>query len=153
MPVTAEVKTILDLLASFEGPPIDEATPDELRANYMAMSMAATKADLASVEDRVAPGPAGDIPVRVYVPVGAEAGPRPVLVYFHLGGAQRGHGGVGGLPLGARTPIPRPAGRLRGGRGMGGGVGFRAVDRPGPAGGRRRLGGRQPGRGGGHPVA
>ena len=86
MPVTAEVKTILDLLASFEGPPIDEATPDELRANYMAMSMAATKADLASVEDRVAPGPAGDIPVRVYVPVGAEAGPRPVLVYFHGGG-------------------------------------------------------------------
>ena len=62
MPVTAEVKTILDLLASFEGPPIDEATPDELRANYMAMSMAATKPDLASVGARVAPGPAGDIP-------------------------------------------------------------------------------------------
>jgi acetyl esterase/lipase len=88
MPVTAEVKTILELLAAMEGPPIEEITPDEMRANYAAMAAAATKADLASVEDRLAPGPAGDIPVRVYVPHGASdaAGPGPVLVYFHGGG-------------------------------------------------------------------
>jgi acetyl esterase/lipase len=89
MPVTAEVKTILDLLAAMEGPPLEEVTPDELRANYAAMSTAATKADLASVEDLVVPGPAGDIPVRVYVPEGAgasAAAPGPVLIYFHGGG-------------------------------------------------------------------
>ena len=86
MPVTAEVKTILDLLAAFEGPPIDQITPGEMRANYGAMSAAATKADMASVVDRMAPGPAGDIPVRVYVPAADEAEPRPVLVYFHGGG-------------------------------------------------------------------
>src|SRR5262245_6710860 len=88
MPVTAEVKTILDLLAAIEGPPIEEVTPDELRANYAAMSMAATKADLASVEDRMVPGPGGDIPVRLYVPEGSSDGgaPSPVLVYFHGGG-------------------------------------------------------------------
>ena len=88
MPVTAEVKTILDLLAAIEGPPLEEVTPDELRANYAAMSMAATKADLASVEDRMVPGPGGDIPVRVYVPEGSSDGgaPSPVLVYFHGGG-------------------------------------------------------------------
>ena len=88
MPVTAEVKTILELLAAIEGPPLEEVTPDELRANYAAMSMAATKADLASVEDRMVPGPGGDIPVRVYVPEGSSDGgaPSPVLVYFHGGG-------------------------------------------------------------------
>jgi acetyl esterase len=86
MPVTAEVKTILDLLAAMEAPPIEEVTPDEMRVQYEAMSLAATKADLASVEDRVVPGPAGDVPVRVYVPSGSETGTRPVLVYFHGGG-------------------------------------------------------------------
>ena len=40
---------------------------------------------MASVTDRTIPGPAGDIPVRVYVPTD-EPGPRPVLVYFHGGG-------------------------------------------------------------------
>jgi acetyl esterase len=70
-----------------EGPPIEELTPDEMRANYAAMSVAATKADVASVEDRMVPGPAGDIPVRLYIPEGAAAaGPGPVLVYFHGGG-------------------------------------------------------------------
>ncbi|MCP1471716.1 acetyl esterase [Sphingobium sp. OAS761] len=39
---------------------------------------------LASVEDRVVPGPAGEIGVRVYTPEGA--GPFPVIVYFHGGG-------------------------------------------------------------------
>jgi acetyl esterase len=36
------------------------------------------------VEARAVPGPAGDIPVRVYRP--AAGGPVPVLVYFHGGG-------------------------------------------------------------------
>jgi len=36
-----------------------------------------------TVSDRVIPGPAGDLPVRVYRPDGA---PRPVFVYLHGGG-------------------------------------------------------------------
>jgi acetyl esterase len=39
---------------------------------------------LTSVVDRRLPGPAGDIPVRVYRPVAD--GPLPVLVFFHGGG-------------------------------------------------------------------
>ena len=38
------------------------------------------------MRDRAIPGPAGDIPVRVYRPAGAAAGPRPLIVYFHGGG-------------------------------------------------------------------
>jgi len=37
-----------------------------------------------AVEDRVVPGPHGDVPVRIYWP--ATDGPRPGIVYFHGGG-------------------------------------------------------------------
>jgi acetyl esterase len=39
---------------------------------------------VAHIEDRVIPGPTGDIPVRLYTPEGV--GPFPVLVFFHGGG-------------------------------------------------------------------
>ena len=39
---------------------------------------------VAGVEDRMLPGPGGEIPARTYVPFGKE--PFPVLVYFHGGG-------------------------------------------------------------------
>ena len=39
---------------------------------------------LAAIEDTTVPGPAGDLPVRIYRPQGA--GPLPVIVYFHGGG-------------------------------------------------------------------
>ena len=41
---------------------------------------------VARVEDRAIPGPAGDIPVRIYWPSGAAAGPLPGVVFFHGGG-------------------------------------------------------------------
>jgi acetyl esterase/lipase len=40
-----------------------------------------------AVTDRRVPGPAGEIPVRVYHPAGAgETADRPLVVYFHGGG-------------------------------------------------------------------
>jgi acetyl esterase len=39
-----------------------------------------------AVNNRAIPGPAGDIPVRVYTPAGAPAGTRPLVVYYHGGG-------------------------------------------------------------------
>ncbi len=39
---------------------------------------------VARIEEMCAPGPAHDIPVRVYAPAGE--GPFPALVYFHGGG-------------------------------------------------------------------
>ena len=38
------------------------------------------------VTDRSMPGPAGQIPVRVYQPAAGESGDRPLVVYFHGGG-------------------------------------------------------------------
>ena len=85
MPVTSEVQAILDFIAAAGEVPREQLTPTELRESYSLMSATGTKAEMASVADRAAPGPAGDIPVRVYVPT-SEPGPRPVLVYFHGGG-------------------------------------------------------------------
>lgn len=41
---------------------------------------------VAAVEDRLLPGPGGELRVRVYTPAGAASGPLPALVYFHSGG-------------------------------------------------------------------
>src|SRR5205823_14027224 len=43
---------------------------------------------VARVEDRMIPGPAGEIPTRIYTPQGG--GPFPGLVFFHTGGWQAG---------------------------------------------------------------
>jgi acetyl esterase len=85
MPVTPEVRTVLDALDALGSPPIEEQTPEQVREAYSQFSELGSKAEMASVTDRTFPGPAGDVPVRVYVPT-AEPGPRPVLVYLHGGG-------------------------------------------------------------------
>jgi acetyl esterase len=85
MAVTPEVRTVLDALAALGSPPIEEQTPQQVREAYGQFSALGSRAEMASVTDRSCPGPAGDVPVRVYVPA-AEPGPRPVLVYFHGGG-------------------------------------------------------------------
>jgi acetyl esterase len=84
MPVTPEVQTILDLINAAEVPR-HELSPTVLREQYLLLNMAASKLDMASVRDLTFPGPAGDVPLRVYVPT-SEPGPRPALVYFHGGG-------------------------------------------------------------------
>ena len=50
----------------------------------MARAALSEKPEVTNVEDRAIPGPAGDIPVRIYTPAG-EA-PYPILVYYHGGG-------------------------------------------------------------------
>jgi acetyl esterase len=85
MAVTSEVRSLLDAVAALGSPPIDEQTPQQVREVYGQFSALAGRAEMVSVTDRTFPGPAGDVPVRVYVPT-AEPGPRPVLVYFHGGG-------------------------------------------------------------------
>jgi acetyl esterase len=85
MAVTPEVRTILDVLAALDSPPIEEQTPQQVREAYGQFSALGSKAEMASVTNLTCRGPAGDVPVRVYVPT-AEPGPRPVLVYFHGGG-------------------------------------------------------------------
>ena len=85
MPLDPIVKALLDQMAQADAPALSEQTPEEARAGMADLAaMGLPPEDLASVEDRDIPGPAGDIPVRIYTPEGA--GPLPVTVFFHGGG-------------------------------------------------------------------
>lgn len=77
-----QAKVILDFMAesgfTFEG-----KTPEELREG-MGLTAMPSPIELASITDRTIPGPAGEIPVRIYRP-STDAG-LPVVVFFHGGG-------------------------------------------------------------------
>src|SRR5215510_11151738 len=79
------------LIEAMEGafPPLDETmSATELRALIKEASHVITVApeEVGGVENRTIPGPLGDVPVRIYRPLGAAAGPLPVVVFFHGGG-------------------------------------------------------------------
>jgi acetyl esterase len=86
MPLDPQLKPLIDAMVSDpDAKPTHEQTPAEAREGYRALgTMFGPGEKVASVEDRTIPGPAGEIPVRIYTPDGA--GPFPVLVFFHGGG-------------------------------------------------------------------
>ena len=85
MPLDPQVKAMLDQMQGM--PPMQTLPVDAVRAGTLQMA-AAMKAlptpAIAQATDRTIPGPAGDIPVRIYTPEGP--GPFPLLVFFHGGG-------------------------------------------------------------------
>ncbi|MDH3680223.1 MAG: alpha/beta hydrolase [Acidimicrobiia bacterium] len=75
----------LDQMDEAGMPPLNEMTPAEAREAAMAFADLGGEGDpVADQSDRTIPGPAGEIPMRVYTPEGD--GPFPALVYFHGGG-------------------------------------------------------------------
>jgi acetyl esterase len=86
MQLDPQMKAILDQAAAAGAKPFHTMTPAQARAAIETMFAAfrGNPKEVAKTEDRRIPGPAGDIPVRVYTPSGA--GPFGVLVYFHGGG-------------------------------------------------------------------
>ncbi len=88
MSLDPQAKALLDMLgADPDAPRLIDLPPAAGREMYRAM---ANMLDLQGVpigktEDRTIPGPAGDIPVRIYTPV-AGGGTGPALVYYHGGG-------------------------------------------------------------------
>lgn len=69
-----------------EWPSIRGVPLDQLRETVRSSSMQLPppSVTLASVADRTIPGPAGEIPVRIYTPEGSD--PFPIIIYFHGGG-------------------------------------------------------------------
>src|SRR5258708_7767573 len=80
------VRALLEFIQSQGGPRLESMTPVEARAYTKATfaAVAGTPDAVRSVEDRRIPGPAGEIPVRIYAPESTP--PAPALVYFHGGG-------------------------------------------------------------------
>lgn len=83
MTLDADVAAALEALLALDAPALSQGTVAEARANYDAAPK--PRADVVSrVEDLVVPGPAGDVPVRVYAASDAEN--LPMVAFFHGGG-------------------------------------------------------------------
>jgi acetyl esterase len=86
MPMHPQAQTVLDVMSEF-GLVIDESTdPATIRRAIEAFATAGGDAaePVAHVEDGTVPGPAGEVPVRVYRP--RDETELPVLIWFHGGG-------------------------------------------------------------------
>lgn len=82
----AAAQAVLDLIQNSGRPPMEQLGPVEARAAYRTTRkyFEADPPDMGVVRDLVIPGPDGDIPARLLMPVGAE---RPgLVVYYHGGG-------------------------------------------------------------------
>jgi len=86
MPLDPQLAPLLEAMANNpDARPTHEQTPDEARDGYLALAaMLGPGEAVAEVRDRSIPGPAAEIPIRIYTPEGQ--GPFGVLVYFHGGG-------------------------------------------------------------------
>jgi acetyl esterase len=84
-----DAEKLLAMVREAGRPPLETLTPAEARAAYSASRAVLQPEPQAVAEARElkAPGPHGDIPLRLYVPAGAAgAAAQPALVYFHGGG-------------------------------------------------------------------
>ena len=85
MPLDPQVSTLLDQMEAQAGPSINQMTPEDARTMMRTLGTLAKYPDeRAPAHDRRIPGPAGEIPIRVYTPAASE--PLPVVVFFHGGG-------------------------------------------------------------------
>src|SRR5271156_5315322 len=78
-----EVRALLEMMDAQGAPPLETQDPVEARsARLDGMKLLGGQPDeLGRVENLSAPGPGGDIPLRLYA--NENGGLRPALVYFH----------------------------------------------------------------------
>lgn len=82
----SQIKALLAQMQEQGTPPVHTLTPEAARAtrNPLFIELGGARVDMEKTEDRIIPGPGGDIPVRLYRP--RAEGPLPVLIYLHGGG-------------------------------------------------------------------
>jgi acetyl esterase/lipase len=82
-----DVAMVLEFVAALGLPPMETLSAADARALMAATAEARPPGpEVGEVTDGVIPGPAGDLPYRLYRPAGPPEGPRPLVVYFHGGG-------------------------------------------------------------------
>ena len=85
VPVDPQVQAVLDRGAAAGAPPLHEQSVEQARQAHTdaTPTLVGPAEEVAEVLERSVAGPAGDVPVRVYVPAGAGA---PALTVFMHGG-------------------------------------------------------------------
>ena len=88
MSLDPDDQQVLDMMKAAGRPPVAELSPEEARKMYRASRgpLQPELPDMAELRNLSAPGPAGDIPLRLYRGMGTKPGPLPVLVFYHGGG-------------------------------------------------------------------
>ncbi len=89
MALDPESQRLIDLMVAANRPAWNTLSPQDARAQYLALRPAAQGPRPAEVKvvDSTIPGPAGELPVRIYRPTAAPADAKlPALIYAHGGG-------------------------------------------------------------------
>lgn len=85
MPLSLKMRALLLMLRVRGGAALHELpVPQAREATVMQIRRSRKPALVASITNRTLPGPAGEIPIRIYTPDGM--GPFPLLLFFHGGG-------------------------------------------------------------------
>lgn len=89
MPLDPDAQLVIDMIRAAGRPPFETLTPDEARQAYSNSRkiLQPPAEDVAETRDLRAPGPHGDIPLRLYR--GRDTSPTeklPALIYYHGGG-------------------------------------------------------------------
>ena len=88
MSLDPDNQQILDMMQAAARPPVYELQPQEARSMYRASrgALQPELPEMAEVRNLAAPGPNGDIPLRLYRGMGTKPGALPVLIFYHGGG-------------------------------------------------------------------
>jgi acetyl esterase len=84
MALDPDMKALLDQMAAAKLQSFHQMTPVAAREQMKRRVSAGDPVPIGRIEDRVIPGPNGEIPIRIYTPEGNR--PFGALVYFHGGG-------------------------------------------------------------------
>lgn len=89
MPLDPDAQLVLEMIRLAGRPPFETLTPDEARQAYINSRrvLQPSPEEVAETRDLSAPGPAGDIKLRVYRAAGTTSADKlPALIYYHGGG-------------------------------------------------------------------
>jgi acetyl esterase len=86
--IRPDMKAFIDMMAQVSGPKIADMTLEEARDSYVKLHGIADRPAraLPVIRDLSCPGPAGDIPLRLYDARESREGPTPVITFYHGGG-------------------------------------------------------------------
>jgi acetyl esterase len=86
--IRPDMKAFLDMMAQVNGPKMVDMTLEEARDSYVKLHGIADRParSLPVIRDLTCPGPAGDIPLRLYDARETREGQTPIITFYHGGG-------------------------------------------------------------------